>query len=112
MATVSECETALREVAARLAEVDPAVRDAHAVDRTWSCRIPDIDADFSGHIEGGRIASIADGPDPDAQIRLIVGSDDLVALTRGEVDLPALFVAGRVKVDASVFDLLKLRSMF
>jgi len=111
MATVGECEAALHEVAARLARMDPDLRQAHAVDRTWSCRVPDIDADFSGHIEGGGIASIIGSPNRDAQVKLTVKSDDLVALTRGDVDVASLFAWGRLKIDASVFDLLKLRSM-
>ncbi|PZS36565.1 MAG: sterol-binding protein [Pseudonocardiales bacterium] len=112
MATVSECESALREVAARLASVDAGVRDAHAVDRTWSCHIVDIDADFSGRIEGGTIASLVAAPNPAAQIKLAVGSDDLLALTRGDLNARSAVAAGRLRVDASVFDLLKLRSLF
>ena len=50
-------------------------------------------------------------PAPKAQVRLTVGSDDLVALTDGELDFGRAWLSGRVKVEASVRDLLKLRSM-
>ena len=40
-----------------------------------------------------------------------MGSDDLIALTDGELDFAKAWLSGRIKVEASVRDLLKLRSM-
>lgn len=111
MATADECDRALRKVAARLAGVDSDLRDQHAIDRTWTCHVPDIAVDFSGRIEGGAISMLSQ-PDPAAQIKLTVASDDLVALTRGELNVAAALASGRLRVDANVFDLLRLRSLF
>jgi hypothetical protein len=40
-----------------------------------------------------------------------VSSDDLVALMAGDLSFTNAWSSGRVKVDASVFDLLKLRNL-
>jgi putative sterol carrier protein len=39
-------------------------------------------------------------------------SDDLLKLVDGELNMASAWASGRVKIDASVFDLLKLRSVF
>jgi hypothetical protein len=111
MATVSECEGALRHLAARLADLDPGLRDRHAVDRTLSCHLSDLEADFSGRIEDGTVVDIVARPDPEAQIKLTIDSDDLMALTLGRMALGSALAAGRLRVDASLFDLLRLRSL-
>jgi hypothetical protein len=108
VATASECEAALREAVGRLANVDRDVRDRHALDRTFSCRVPDIDADFSARVEDGVIVGPVPRPDRDAQIKLTIDSDDLVALTRGDLPVGNALASGRLRVDASVFDLLRL----
>jgi putative sterol carrier protein len=38
--------------------------------------------------------------------------DDLVKLVAGELNMAAAWATGRVKVDASVRDIIKLRSIF
>ncbi|MCW2778922.1 MAG: hypothetical protein JWN17_2647, partial [Frankiales bacterium] len=43
MATAAEVEHALRDVAARLADVDPATRGKHLVERTVSCYVTDLE---------------------------------------------------------------------
>lgn len=111
MATIEECREALERLAARLGDVDEADRKKHAFDRTLSCHVPDLEVTFSGRLEGGEIRGITLDEAPKAQIRLTAGSDDLVALTHGELDFGRAWLAGRVKVEAGVRDLLKLRSM-
>ena len=39
-------------------------------------------------------------------------SDDLLKLTSGELSFAHAWASGRLRVDANVFDLLKLRSIF
>ena len=53
-------------------------------------------------------------PDTDpasAQVRLTVDSDDLVAMAYEELNPAKAWAAGRLKVEASVFDLLRLRRL-
>jgi putative sterol carrier protein len=39
-------------------------------------------------------------------------SDDLLKLVSGELAMGSAWATGRVKIDANVFDLIKLRSVF
>ena len=85
MATKRQCEAALRSLAKRLDGVDASLRKRHAPDRTVTCRIPDLDTTFSGRLHEGALLDISNDPLDDAQIRLTVSSDDLLAVTNGEL---------------------------
>jgi putative sterol carrier protein len=111
MATDEQCRAALERLAARLATVDGDERRHHAFDRTMSCQVPDLGVTFSGALSDGHITGITTEPAPKAQVRLTASSDDLVALTEGELDFSKAWLSGRVKVEASIRDLLQLRSM-
>jgi putative sterol carrier protein len=81
-------------------------------DRTVACSIPDLATSFSGEFRGGELFGLTEGvPDRGAQIVLIVDSDDLVALADGSLSAGAAWASGRLKVDASLFDLLRLRTI-
>jgi len=111
MATVEQCRAALDRLAQRLAAVDHDTRSKKALDRTLSCHLTDLGVDFRGRLAGGTLTDIEQAPDPRAKIKLASTSDDLVALTDGTLSFPTAWSSGRLKVDASIFDLLKLRSM-
>lgn len=111
MATFEDCRAALERLADRLSDVDEADRRRHSFDRTLSCHVPDLDVTFFGRLEDGRILDITTDEAPRAQIRLTASSEDLVSLTNGELDFGRAWLAGRVKVEAGVRDMLKLRSM-
>ncbi len=110
MATVEECEAALEHVAGLLHGADDSVRQ-QAEDRTLSCFIPDLDTTFSARLHQGRLLDLTSDERPRAQIRLTVHSDDLVDLVEGRVRFPQAFAQGRVRIDASIRDLLRLRSL-
>lgn len=109
MATIEQCRTALESLAAHLSGDDAARQSTF--DRTLSCRVPDLGVTFSGQLREGQILGITTEPAPKAQIRLTTDSDDLVALTDGSLSFGQAWLGGRVKVEAGVRDLLKLRSM-
>lgn len=111
MASVEECEQALRRLAARLAEVDPDTRAKYVVERTVTCRIRDLDVVFRGRLDDGGLTGIERTDDRSAQVRLVTSSDDLLALAEGRLGVPAAWATGRLKIEASVLDLLKLRSL-
>lgn len=111
MASITRCRAALEDLAGRLRSVDDDERKRHAFDRTLSCFVPDLGVTFSGQLNDGHIVDITTAPAPKAQIRLTAASDDLVALTEGNLNFGQAWLAGRVKVEAGVRDLLKLRSM-
>jgi Alkyl sulfatase C-terminal len=110
MATVERCRQALGDIATRLAR-DPAAAARVNLDRSLACHIRDLDVYFHGRLRAGTLESLADGDDPKAQIRLTIGSDDLVALVAGQLNFAAAWASGKASVKASLPDLLKLRKL-
>ena len=110
MATVDECRTALQEVATRLSG-DPSTGRKIDFDRSVACTIPDLKIAFHGRLREGVISGFTDGDDPKAQIRLTVGSDDLLALVAGTLKFSSAWSSGRLTLNASFSDLLKLRKL-
>ncbi len=111
MATVEECEAAMHKLADRLRSPDGALARGKMIDRSISCHLSDLGVTFGGRLRGGEIVDIRRTPTPDGQIKLTTSSDDLLALTAGELNFAKAWAAGRLKVDASMMDLLKLRSL-
>jgi putative sterol carrier protein len=112
MATVEECEQALRDLAAKLAAMDKQKRSQVVLDRSLSCTLRDLGVIFAGQLRDGELRDIRQVPNADAQIKLAMASDDLLKLTSGELSFGHAWASGRLRVDANVFDLLKLRSIF
>jgi putative sterol carrier protein len=101
----------MHQLAARLKSPDADDTRGKLIDRSISCHLRDLGVTFSGQLRGGEILDIHQAPNPDGQITLTTTSDDLVALVDGQLNFAKAFAAGRLKIDASVFDLLKLRSL-
>jgi hypothetical protein len=110
MATVDECRQALHDLAARLDESAEA-KGKLDFERTLACRVPDLRAAFHARLSEGRLLDIADGDDPGAKIALTAGSDDLIALVGGKLDVTRAIASRRISVKANPFDLLKLRKL-
>ena len=114
MATLEQCRAAVEELARRLSTLDHDTRRAHARDRTVSCRLPDLDVTFHGRLHDGHLIDITTSSDrhqPPADLRLRLSSDDLIALVDRSLTVPEAWASGRLKIDASLRDLLRLRSM-
>jgi hypothetical protein len=111
MANKRDCEAALRSLVERLDGVDESLKKRHAPDRTVSCRIPDLEITWFGRLHDGALSDITNKPVEDAQIRLTVSSDDLLAVTAGELPFASAWAAGRLKIEASVLDMIRLRSL-
>ncbi|MGW3241453.1 sterol-binding protein [Streptomyces sp. NPDC001070] len=114
MATIEECRSALERLSENLARTEGDLRSAAALDRSLSCRITDLDITFVGRLADGRIHDVVtvQGPPPErAQIRLTMAGDDLVALVDGELHFAKAWGSGRVKLEAGLRDLLRLRKL-
>ncbi|MEP6462359.1 MAG: SCP2 sterol-binding domain-containing protein [Frankiaceae bacterium] len=114
MASVEECRHALDHLTERLSAVDSNVRRRHSLNRRLSCRVPDLALIFVGRLQDGTLHDVSvadDGTPVQAQVRLTVASDDLVALTDGRLSFATAWARGRLKIDASMLDLLKLRTL-
>lgn len=112
VATVDECRVALEQLVSRLGTSGGAAKSTSSFDRTLSCYVPDLDMTFSGRLSNGHVSGLTTEPSPKAQIRLTAASDDLVALTDGRLAAGDAWKTGRLKVQAAMMDLLKLKSMF
>jgi predicted lipid carrier protein YhbT len=111
VASVDECRQALHRLADRLAADDGDVRGRLDFDRSLACRVTDLGVAFHGRLTGGHLVDIADGDDPAAKIKLSAGSDDLIALVDGQLDVTRALAARRISISANPFDLLKLRKL-
>ncbi len=110
MATLDECQQALEKLSSKMARAAEN-GDAPALDRTVTCRIPDLNSGFHAHLSEGKLSDITPGETPHAAITLTVNSDDLLALTDGSLNFANAWASNRLKVDASFMDLLKLRNL-
>jgi SCP-2 sterol transfer family len=111
VATLQDCERALHALADRLADTDPRQRGT-GFDRTLSCSLTDLHAVFGGRLKDGLLVDIAPVKTADAQIRLTMTSDDLVAMVNGKLKMSSAWATGRIKVDAGIRDMMRLRALF
>ncbi len=112
MASVAQCEQAFAALAERMAAVDPEERKRNTLDRTLTCTLPDLQVIFAGKLQDGLLTDIRQVEDGEAQVRLRLSSDDLVRMVDGELNLASAWSTGRVKIDAGILDIIKLRSVF
>ncbi|MFL5799770.1 MAG: SCP2 sterol-binding domain-containing protein [Actinomycetota bacterium] len=115
MASVRQVETKLRQVVDRLGEADPKVHTdlerTLAGPRVIQIDVPDLDRSFWSELSGGRIDGVHAGQAERADIRITADSDDLVALIDGKKPLFSSYLAGHVRVQANVSDLMALRRL-
>lgn len=111
MATVEECRVAIEELSSRLDGVDRDARRTHIPDRTIGLTLLDLDVTFLGRLHDGELVDVVLSPTPKPQVRLIMDSDDLIALTRGDLKFAHAWAGGRIRLDASLRDLLRLRRL-
>ncbi|MEU7426703.1 sterol-binding protein [Streptomyces sp. NPDC040750] len=114
MATVEECRAALEKLSDNMRGAEGDVRAAAALERSVSCHITDLDVTFAGRMTGGRIEVDDTRPGPpreQARIRLALAGDDLVALVDGGLNFATAWGRGRVKLEASLPDLFRLRKL-
>ncbi|MFD7454551.1 SCP2 sterol-binding domain-containing protein [Kitasatospora sp. NPDC059827] len=114
MANAEECREALEQLSRNMAKATGDVRKAAALDRSLSCRITDLDLTFIGQLRDGRIQDVSAVPGPPAEkaaIRLTMAGDDLLALVGGELNFASAWASGRIKLEAGLRDLLRLRTL-
>ena len=113
MATAEECRTALDSLTARIAEMDAKDRQAHLLNRTMSVRIPDVNVTFVTRLgpQGADPVRLADGAAQPAQVRFTADSDVIVAIAADPGTFLRAWLSGKLRIQASVFDLLHLRKL-
>ncbi|MCZ9348457.1 sterol-binding protein [Streptomyces sp. Alain-F2R5] len=114
MATTEECRAALEKLSDNMGDAEGDVRAAAELDRSVSCHITDLDVTFAGRMADGRIdvrETLEGPPREKAEIRLAMTGDDLVALVDGELNFAKAWGSGRVKLEAGLRDLFRLRKL-
>jgi hypothetical protein len=113
MATAEECRKALESLTARISGMSPDDRSAYLADRTLSCEIPDLGVTFVTRLgpDGADPVREAAEGDPPAQIRFVADSDVVVSVADDPGSFARAWLTGRLKVQGSVFDLLRLRKL-
>ena len=112
MATAQECQEALEKLAGRLSELSPEERENYFGDRTMSVTIPDLGVTFVTRLGGGDDpVREAEPGEPPADMRLTADSNEVLSLAESPMNIGRAWVAGRVKIEASMKDLFRLRRL-
>ena len=112
MHTAEECRTALQKLAGRLSELSPADRDQYFGNRRLSVTIPDLDVTYVTVLGTGDdpVRELAPG-EPPADIRMTANSDQVISLAEQPMNIARAWMSGRVKIEASMKDLFRLRRL-
>jgi hypothetical protein len=103
MASVEECREALQTLTGRLGEMNDKDRDSFFSNRSFSCHVTRITQNGAEPVKEA-------GPDePPADIKLTANSDDVVSIAATPANIARMWLSGRVKIQASMRDLLALR---
>jgi len=113
MATVEECRMALERLTARISEMDAKDREHHLLDRTLSCRVPDLGVTYLtrlGPHGADPVQQVNDGRTA-AQVRFTARSDVVVSVAEDPGSFVRAWLSGRLKIEGNFFDLLHLRRL-
>lgn len=111
MATIDEVDAVLGDLLQQLGGLDTSTRSLLPSRRTIEARCPDIDLVRHAEWHNGTLTVGVPAPERRADIRVSVTSDDLLAMHHGELTFARAYAQGRVRLDASVTDLLRLRAL-
>lgn len=112
MATKAEVTKALERLMARLDGNDEDVRSAIPGRKVLCCRVTDLDSSWYSVIQDGHVSAPVERPVPSTvDVTLQVGSDDLIALVEERTSFLSALMSGKVRVQASMMDLLRMRTL-
>jgi hypothetical protein len=112
MHSAEECREALQKLAGRLADLSPAERENYFGNRTISVTIPDLGVAYATRLGTGDDPVHETVPgDPPADIRLTADSDEVVSLAESPMNIARAWMNGRIKIEASMKDLFRLRKL-
>jgi hypothetical protein len=114
MASRTEVERKLTELIARLDDSEEGARslaDTLSDPRILSVRVTDLDAEYWTELRDGRMGSLQAGAPERSDILVRAPSDVLVELIDGKGALFSAYLSGRIRIEASMGDLLRLRRL-
>ena len=104
-------EGTLGALIGRLGTLDPSYRAMLPARRTIEARCTDLDVMYHAVWVDGQLGALVEGPAERADIRVQLTSGDLGELAAGSLTFRQAYAAGRIRVDASLTDLLRLRAL-
>lgn len=112
LASLEDCRDVVVQLATKWSDVDPDARRNNIPDRTVELSILDLDVSFRGRLVEGDLVDIVEEMDPTKpDVRVVMTSDDLLAMNNGELKFAHAWATGRVRLDAGIRDLLRLRTL-
>jgi hypothetical protein len=114
LASKEAVQERLRELIDRLGRDEEAAR---AIGRSLpdprilALHVTDIDVWYWTELADGRLGEMKEGEPDEPHIRIATASDDLVGFIEGGVSLFSAYVSGRIRIEASFADLLRLRRL-
>jgi hypothetical protein len=113
MATAEDCRAALTALTARISDMDPDARKNNLIERTMSCQVPDLGITFATRLGPHGADPVTEAPPgaQPAQVRFTADSDVVVSITDDPGSFTRAWLAGRLKVEGSIMDLLRLRKL-
>ena len=109
--TEQQVEGCLDALIGRLARVDTTYRAMLPARRTIETCCTDLGLMHHAYWRQGRLSDLHAGPADRPDIRIAVTSDDLLALAEGRLRFRDAYTSQRIRIDASMTDLLRLRAV-
>ena len=115
MATKKDVESKLRELIDRLGRAGPEAHGqlARALPeaRVIQMEVSEPQASYWTELSGGKLGKLHAGKSPDPDIRVTAKAEDLIAMIDGNRNLFSSYLAGHIRVQASISDLMALRKL-
>lgn len=111
MASAEEVEKTLERLLSRFRRLDDSYKTMLPAHRVVEAEFPDIDLVYHAEWTDGAVSQLYDGPADDPNIKVSMSSDDLIAMDQGELGFRRAFATNRLRLEASMTDLLRLRSV-
>ena len=112
MHTAEECHEALQKLAGRLADLKPSERAEYFGNRTASVTVTDLGVTFVTVLGAGSdpVRQATPG-EPAADIRISGDSDQVISLAQQPMNIARAYFSGKVKIEASMKDVFRLRRL-
>lgn len=110
MATVEEVEATLVRLAKRFERLDGSYEGLLPSQRTVEAVFSDLDRIYHASWHRGQMSDVRSGPADDADIRVALSSDDLIAMADGDLRFRTAWATNRLRIEASMTDLIRLRT--
>ena len=115
MSSIDACLDGLAQANERILAQPVDKRREHIRERSVRVLVPDLDTAFDMRLTVDGITDLVARPRaepaPSTQVTVTVSSDDLVALSQKRLDPAKALLSRRLKIDAGLGDLLRLRRL-